>query len=300
MHKKIAILLLSLIPAGLFLVSAIAKLWDIDSFQDYLFATGLLRLDHAIVLARLLIAFELIVALLFIFRWQARAVSLTSFCVLLLFDFFLLHQYLEGSSSDCHCFGNLVALSPGWSLLKNLFLQLLIAGYGYMHPVSIRPTHLHRWLIALVAASFVLAFSVRLPLNRWKHSLTPQSYCENCVRRFIRTQALEKERIVLCFFSTECRYCRLAAGRMSTIALKTHHADRIRYVVWNETGDTRRLFDPHNSGSFPAVDMKEDAFLELTQGQMPLILLADKGKIIRSYRYSDIDDDAILSFIENK
>lgn len=30
---------------------------------------------------------------------------------------------------------------------------------------------------------------------------------------------------------------------------------------------------------------------------MPLILMANKGKIIRSYRYSDIDEDAILSFI---
>lgn len=297
MHRKTAILLSSLLPAGLFLLSGIAKLWDTDAFQDYLFSTGMLHLNAAILAARVLISFELFIAVLLVLRLFPRPVSIISIAALLLFDIFLIHEYRSTNSSDCHCFGTLISLTPQWSLLKNILLQLLLAAYGYLNPAPILQRRKPIWLAVALSAVLILSFSLRFPLHRWNNQPPQHNYCSPCVNRFIKTQKLEHTKAVLCFFSTGCRYCRLATGRLSTIAAKSKHPERIQLALWDETQTAPTFFTQSNSRPFPFTILSEDTFLQLTLGQMPLIMLSDKGKIIRTYRYSDIDEDFILHFL---
>lgn len=133
-------------------------------------------------------------------------------------------------------------------------------GCWYLNPSSIIQKHRTLQTGALLAGAFVLSFSVRFPLVRWKHHSLPQEYCEDCVARFLKKQGIEKNKVVVCFLSNECRYCRLAAGRISTIVRKGHRPDRILSVLWTETNLLLPPTPPINIGSFPSVAMSGDAF----------------------------------------
>lgn len=149
-----------------------------------------------------------------------------------------------------------------------------------------------------MGVALLMSFAVNFPFNSLFHN-SNNRYCEPCFDEFIAKNEFVNNKRMYCFLSTKCKYCHLAAEKISIIAKKSQHPDRIVYAFWdnNDTAANFAKFIPVNNLAFMKLDVL--TFMELTQGKMPLIILHDGEKVLKTFRYNDIDEDAILDFLNN-
>ena len=137
----------------LFIVSALAKFFSIDSFEIYVYSFGIISLPLSFVAARLLIGLELLLGVALVSNRFHRGVSIVALLFLLFFVVFLSYAHLIGRTDSCHCFGELLPFNPVQSILKNaVLILLLLAVYKYT------PTDWHpRWPLVLVIYLLLLS-----------------------------------------------------------------------------------------------------------------------------------------------
>ena len=123
--SKVVAVVLRVLLAAVFMVSAVAKLMAIDDFELYVFSYGFFSLNATYILVRLCIAVELLTGLLLALGWWRRWVNLLALAMLLFFSLFLCYAALAGRNESCQCFGRLAEMNPGQSLLKNAVLIVL-------------------------------------------------------------------------------------------------------------------------------------------------------------------------------
>jgi len=112
-----------------FLVSAVAKLYSLGAVELYVVNQNLLpsRVMAAYAI-RLLVAAELCLGLACFQRARFRHFTLPAiFGLLTFFSFFLAYlAFFRKETGNCHCFGELIRMSPLESLFKNLALVGLV------------------------------------------------------------------------------------------------------------------------------------------------------------------------------
>jgi len=126
---KHALILISKYLLGLlFLVSGVAKLFPIESFELTLVSQKIVGWDLAPYLSRCVIAFELFLGFSFFQDNFIRKFSLpVSFMLLVVFNIHLIYSIAIGVSSDnCGCFGELLPMTSLEALIKNIFLMGII------------------------------------------------------------------------------------------------------------------------------------------------------------------------------
>ena len=149
---------LKMLLGMLFLFSAAAKLVAVENFEIYIYSFHLLSLGLSFVLARIVIAGELLLGAWLLSNKFHRLACLTNFVVLILFSLFLGYVMLIGRTDDCHCFGSVAAFTPAQSLLKNAVLLLLLLFVWRYADSGWRP----RWWLAVLMAMLPMALLVAL------------------------------------------------------------------------------------------------------------------------------------------
>ena len=147
--------------------------------------------------------------------------------------------------------------------------------------------------------SITLSFSVHFPDVLIGRKIQ-HDYCNPCLTTFLKKEKLTDKKIVICFLSNKCKYCQLAAKKISIIAKKTESTDQFLYVLWDSNHNAQLFFDETKTSPLHSIELEVLRFLELTKGQMPLILLYNNGKIEQTFRYKDINEHEIINFINNK
>ena len=104
----------------MFIIAAILKLISIDSFEIYIYSFGLLNFLFTTIFSRLLIVGELLIGLMFIFKMKYKLVWRTTLIIQILFTLFLIYVMIFRNDDNCHCFGDLIELSPLESIIKNV------------------------------------------------------------------------------------------------------------------------------------------------------------------------------------
>jgi len=123
-------------------------------------------------------------------------------------------------------------------------------------------------------------------------------YCRPCLDKMLNARKINAGKRVLCFLSTKCKYCKLAAQRINVMAKKSNDYKRFAFVLWDDYHDSNRFYHELNIYPFKSMEMNVLDFLDLTKGVMPLILLYDNGQVVGSYRYADMDEDRIMQFLQ--
>lgn len=280
----------------IFLLSAISKLITIEIFEQFIFSLKILPLNSSIVLARLVVAFELIIGLFYILNLKNRLTSIITTISLIGFTAFIIYIETNGISDDCHCFGTTFQLSNIESIFKNIALLIIVA-FNYKKQDS------QKFVAIKIIATITLSLTISLAHHFPSHlvGIEPEiEYCKPCLTSFLEQQNLQNETKVICFISTKCKYCKLAAQKMTVINDKVKQEDKILYVLWDENHDASLFFNETKSAVFNSIDLNVLTFLQLTQGQMPLIVVLEKGKVIRTFRYQDIDESFLLQFLNRK
>lgn len=199
---------------ALLLFSALAKFLSIGGFEVYLVQQHLVpSREWAAYAARILLAAELFLGVSCFRRTWLRRVALPlSFAMIAAFSGYLAYRaFVRNDTGSCHCFGDLIPASPRLSLVKNVWMLLLISGLFW----KTRGLPVGTWRVpaAFAAASVALVFaaapvrSVKVPPTGRPAPQTPSRFAE--FRHFSggRTVNLTTGVCLVAFVSLDCEHC---------------------------------------------------------------------------------------------
>ena len=237
--KQRAVLrMLAFVIGGLFLFSAYAKLAGINAFEVYLVKEGLMpNRSVAAVFSRLLIGFEGLIGLAFFFKNGLRKVtSIVALIMLGVFSIFLAIQAAKGNSDSCHCFGELLPMSAGQSLGKNI---AMMAGIGWVMYRS------RSWnvgscpfgkpvILAIIAVGFLGGPFLLKPMASFNPAPNPPIQADPDVpekpSRFAQFNQFEPEvspitegKVLVIFVSLDCEHCRELVTKLSFATDRNQH-----------------------------------------------------------------------------
>ena len=279
---------LRVLTGALFIVSAVAKLVDIDPFVLYVFSYGFFPFAVVDVLVRLCIAAELVLGIFIILGWYPQLVKLLTLLMLIFFSMFLCYAAIKGRMESCQCFGQLVDFNPVQSLIKNgVLILLVLAAYrmsGRECEMFRKNFRLCMWLSAgIVVLVTVAVFVVSIP-DTWlfgesRSRFNEQSFAENMAPDgAFAGRNFDTGHQLVAFVTPGCEFCKMARQKIGSIADR-HEIDTtlIHYVEPSDIGDS--------------------LFMRITYGQRPLVLLLDDGAVAATYHARNISERQIADFL---
>ncbi len=117
---------LTFVVGATFIVSSIMKLQSIETFELYIFSFNLFSLNLSALIARLVIGVELAMGVGYLANIYHKQLYYTIFASLIGFTLFLFYLIVVGREDNCHCFGDIVHITPAESILKNIVLIVLL------------------------------------------------------------------------------------------------------------------------------------------------------------------------------
>lgn len=294
---------LRLVFAGIFIFSATAKLLAADSFEVYLYQLGIFSFDWSAWVARLLIGLELFIALGFLTRACFRTIWWIALVSLFFFSVFLLYGLILTDDTNCFCFGELLSMSPGESLIKNLVLFLLL--------FILRKTEGQRTRFSLglfiVSAIISIAAPVIIspPDNLLPGRITPaemdQAAFNEALEENLLPQELAEGKRLICFYSTSCKFCRLSSSRISASFRKYDLNDSAMFQVFlghNEAAATAFLEETEGLQT-DYTFMNQKDFLKITRGRLPLVVMTSDGRVKKAWNYRQFSEAQLIDYFSD-
>lgn len=156
---------LKMLLGMLFLFSAVSKFVSLDQFELYIYSFGLMSQGVAFVLARIVLACELLLGAMLLSNRFHHLACLLNVAGLLAFSGVLLYAHFSGRTDNCNCFGDLLPFTPLQSLAKNgVLLVLSLVAWRWANP-QWRP----HWFLALLMAMLPFVAIVLLALKGKVH-----------------------------------------------------------------------------------------------------------------------------------
>lgn len=286
-----------------FIVSAVAKLIDIDRFEIYIFSYNLLPLNISFLVARIVIVCELLVGIGLVTNLFNRLVDICAMLMLTAFTLFMGYAILIGRHDSCQCMGALMEINPAHSLLKNALLILLLLFAMRAKPWHWRP----RWFLWLpvVIATIVTVFVISAPDN-WLFGESDEVYNAEELCTALQPDGafygldLDKGRHVVAFLTPGCQFCRMADEKLDHIC-RRNNLDPTAFINFCPTADSTLapLTPDTTTFSRPCLLIPSLTYALITYGQRPIVFLMDEGKVVGTCHYRNIDEKRIVEFIGN-
>ena len=284
-----------------FLVSAIAKLVDIDRFEVYIFSYNILSLNLSFLVARLIIIFEIIVGLGLIANVYNRLIDTCTLIMLIGFTLLMGYASLIGRNDSCQCMGSLLEINPTHSILKNAILILLLLFASGARPWTWRP----RWFVwlPLVLAPIVTVFIISAPDN-WLFGPSDEIYNSEELSTSMQPTGtlydlrLDQGKHVVAFLTPGCQFCRMADNKLDHIC-RRNELDSTAFVYLCPTADSTVVPLTLDTVTFsrPCHMIPSLNYALITYGQRPMVFLMDEGRVTATCHYRNIDERRIVDFL---
>jgi len=285
-----------------FIVSAILKVFDMDRFEIYVYSFHFFSLNFSFLAARAAIIAELVLGIGLVSNTLHKMYWWGSMAMLLGYTLLLIYALHLGRTDSCHCFGDFLQLDPKQSLVKNgilMFLFILIYRMeGWQTPF--------RWLILCLAvmASTIGVFVVSPPDN-YTSSYDPEKNLQYELfdhaldETPLDTLGLREDKQVVCFFSTGCEYCQMAAQKLSLMQrFYGFPADNITFVFMGSEDGIDRFYEESASAHYRSVLYPDVVkLLKVINGNFPVIVLMDNGEVVHEYGFRNMREDEIKAFM---
>lgn len=282
------------------MLSSIAKLSSLESFELYIFSFGFATFDICSLVARSVVIMEFLLGSFLVFNLLHRFMKWITAAFLAVFSIFLLWRLMAGDTESCHCMGDVVDMNPTQSLIKNAVLAVLLAVSWKTDRLVYKRQNLIAFLIAAVTT--VVVFLVWPPDFYYRNTSESNDLSQEAFRPVADSLGFSRGRRVICFYSATCEHCRHCASKMagiirrhdipldsvSVLFMQTHVAqDSVVTAFYAEHGDGLVL---------PYHDLHPFDFIPLTNGSMPLVTLFKDGNLVKEYDYLSLDEKELASF----
>ncbi len=301
---RIAALVVRMLLGIFFIVSAVAKLIDIDRFEVYIFSYNILSLNTSFLVARIVIICEMLVGFGLVANLFKRWVDTCAMLMLVGFTLFLGYASLIGREDSCQCMGALIDIDPTRSILKNALLILLLLFAMGARPWQWRP----RWFVWLpaVIAPVVTVFILSAPDN-WLFGPSDEIYNADEFATAIQpdglldTLNLDEGRHVLAFLTPGCPFCRMADEKLTHIC-RRNDLDSAAFVYLCPTADSTLAPLTLDTTTFirPCYLIPSLTYALITYGQRPIVFLTDQGRVVGTCHYRNIDERRLVEFLDPK
>jgi thiol-disulfide isomerase/thioredoxin len=285
-----------------FIASAVLKIIGIDRFEIYVYSYHFFSLNFSFIVARLAIILEMVLGLGLISHTLHKLYWWGSMAMLAGYTLLLIYALVIGRTDSCHCFGDFLQLDPKQSLIKNGVLMLLLLLIFKMKSW----TTPFRWLILCVAvmASAIGVFVASPPDNLTSYSNPEQNLQAEFFDGMLDTAPLDTLHLregkqVVCFFSTGCEYCQMAAQKLSLMQqYYGFPAEDITYLfIGNEEG-IAKFYEQSESARYRDVLYPEvSLLLKAVNGNLPVVVFMDNGSVVHEYGFRNMDEAEIKAFM---
>ncbi len=296
---------------GMFVIAAILKLMSIDEFEIYIYSFNVLNFLLTTFVSRIIIAGEFILGLFLILKINYRFTWNATMIVLILFTLFLIYTAIFRNDTNCHCFGELVELSPVESIIKNVIAMILMSIDKWIkfEPQSSKLNVQTSLLIAI--STLLIVFVVSPPdviYNKiYSEEKEISSYVlqesfddvvkinfENDTIVLDSTAVFEtKERTrMIAIVSSECKYCHLGIKKLSMIMKrKGTDNENVDVFIWGNDDGILNFIKETDTEDLSYWKINPRQAIEITYGRFPVFIWLEDGEIVDIGDFRSIDDN---------
>ncbi len=285
-----------------FIISAVLKVVGIDRFEIYIYSYHFFSLNFSFIVARLAIILELVLGLGLISHTLHKLYWWGSMAMLAGYTLLLLYALIIGRNDSCHCFGDFLQLDPKQSLIKNGVLMLLFLLIFKMKCW----TTPFRWIILclVVLASAIGVFVASPPDNLTSNSNPEQNLQVELFDAMLDDAPLDSLKLkegkqVVCFFSTGCEYCQMAAQKLSLMQqYYGFPAEDITYLFMGNEEGIEKFYEQSESTRYRDVLYPEvSRLLRAVNGNLPVIVFLENGHMVHEYGFRNMEEAEIKAFM---
>jgi Methylamine utilisation protein MauE len=268
----------------IFIVSGLAKLYPIEPFEIIFVDLGIANWMTAPFLARSIISFELFLGLCIIFNsWMKNKLYIIAQASLIIFSIYLIYLLItEGNAVDCGCFGNLIALTPTQSLIKNLLLMVgLFFTSKYYHSTGLK------WLpLLFLIGAFVATFSLnKVGLqNVQATELNKEIDLSGLPTIYKTSQQIDfnKGNKLVAFLSVKCKHCKNAAYKLAYFGKEKKVTNLYLVIAATNEKDIKPFLD-ETKLTYPVIWMNDDTFFNYSGGSLPAFIYVEDGVLKKKW-----------------
>ena len=285
-----------------FIASAILKIVDMDQFEIYVYSYHFFSLNVSFLVARAAIIVELVLGIGLVSNTLHKLYWWGSMAMLLGYSLLLIYALYLGRTDNCHCFGDFLQFDPKQSLIKNGVLILLFLPLYWMGEWETP----FRWLILCLAimVSTIVVFVISPPDNYTPSYESEQNLQEDLFDEMLDVSPLDSLNLrdgkqVVCFFSTGCEYCQMAARKLSLMQqFNNFPADRITYVFMGSEEGIAQFYENSESAQYRNVLYPDVVrLLKAINGAFPTLVFMDNGEPIHEYGLRNMREEEIKVFM---
>lgn len=285
-----------------FIVSAVLKLIDMDSFEIYIYSYHFFSLNASFIVARLAIILELVLGIGLVSHTLHKMYWWGSMAMLGGYTLLLIYALTLGRTDSCHCFGDFLQLDPKQSLIKNavlmLFFLLIYKMESWKTPF--------RWLILILAvmASSIAVFVISPPDNLTSNADPEQNLQVELFDAMLDDAPLDSLNLhmgkqVVCFFSTSCDYCQMAAHKLSLMQqFYGFPKENITYLFMGNEEGVASFYEQSESAWYRDMLYPDVArLLKAINGNFPVIVFLEDGEVVHEYGFRNMNEAEIKAYM---
>jgi thiol-disulfide isomerase/thioredoxin len=285
-----------------FVVSAVLKLFDMDKFEIYIYSYHFFSLNASFMVARLTIILELVLGIGLISHCLHKLMWWGSIAMLAGYSLLLIYAMYLGRTDSCHCFGDFLQLDPKQSLIKNAVLMLLFLPIYRMESWKAP----FRWLILCltVMVSTIAVFVISPPDNLTSNADPEQNLQVELFDAMLDdapldSLSLHEGKQVVCFFSTSCDYCQMAARKLSLMQqFYGFLKESITYLFMGNEESIAKFYEESGSAQYRDVLYPDVArMLKAINGNFPTLVFLENGEVVHEYGFRNMNEAEIKAFM---
>ena len=286
-----------------FIVSAVLKILDMDKFEIYIYSYHFFSLNFSFLVARLAIILELVLGIGLVSHTLHKLYWWGSMAMLGGYTLLLIYALTLGRTDSCHCFGDFLQLDSKQSLIKNgVFMLLFLLIYrmeSWKTPF--------RWLLLCltVMISAIAVFVISPPDNFTSNSDPEQNLQTELFYEMLDDAPLEALNLregkqVVCFFSTSCDYCQMAARKLSLMQqFYGFQKENITYLFMGNEESIAKFYEESGSAQYRDLLYPDVArLLKAINGNFPVVVFLEDGAVVHEYGFRNMNEAEIKTFMD--
>ena len=285
-----------------FIVSAVLKILDMDKFEIYIYSYHFFSLNFSFLVARVAIILELVLGIGLVSHTLHKLYWWGSMAMLGGYTLLLIYALTLGRTDSCHCFGDFLQLDPKQSLVKNGVLMLLFLPIYRMESWKTP----FRWLLLCltVMASTIAVFVISPPDNLTSNADPEQNLQLELFNEMLDDAPLDALNLregkqVICFFSTSCEVCQMAAHKLSLMQqFYGFPKENITCLFMGKEEGIASFYEQSESAWYRDVFYPDVArLLKVVNGNFPVIVFLEDGEVVHEYSFRNMNEAEIQAFM---
>lgn len=300
--QKVIKFVLRILIGGFFITTAILKLLSLDSFEIYIYSFNLFSFNLCAIIARLVIAAELLVGAFLIAKILYKPTWWLTLLMLVGFSFFLVYVAIFRQDSNCHCMGDIVELNPVYSIIKNLITIVLLLFIRKEEDYHFKGKKAVGIILAVLAVGvpFIL-FPTDAAYNLFKKSdntVNEKSFEQFMQDSVAQSLNIQKGNYVLGYLASGCKYCKLSAKKINTMVENNQlDTNKVVFIIWGSDESIQKFKEETEAKHFRYAKIGPIEAIQIVSGQFPTYVLVKDGKPVEAMDIRGLNDNKIRSFL---